>query len=248
MLARSVLSASHQARVTQCDEIPGGAAPGDPYVDEIELDDAVAGLIDVDGVPHLILGPGDEHSPGPALLMFTGVADRLGTLRLAGTLLAPIAPGADARVAEVLQEHLSCMTEPYRAHYLDTYGPPRLTAMPFRPSAIWVAGPAPEGGSGDPPPLVAVDLAAYLAAHPDPWAVHGADARQHLEEHHQSDLLRLVHQAGAAPSATVSVVHLDADAVSLTAIGPEGVTDVIVPFTPPAATPHEAEHRLFHHA
>jgi hypothetical protein len=82
------------------------------------------------------------------------------------------------------------------------------------------------------------------AAEADLWVAYGPEAIRHLQTCHHDLLLKLVRDQGASGCTAVSITALDPSGVILTALGHDGVLDVVIPFDPPAATPGEAGRRL----
>jgi hypothetical protein len=100
------------------------------------------------------------------------------------------------------------------------------------------------GAAGRPARTIAVDPERFRRAAPDHWLLHGERSVRHLEEHHQAELLALVRAAGLGGVCAVSVRTADADGVVLTCLAPDGLADVVLPFTPPLRDPRELARRL----
>ena len=191
------------------------------------------GFVAVDAVPYLVSWDTQDVRPGPLLAVASEHEHRLGALHLTGELGEWIYPSADLRVADALQQHRECMVEPAR----DLMEVLRLRVAPLRVRRIWTVPP------GTAAPL-AIDPTSFAGAEPDVWAAFGPDVIAHLNQQHQHDLLALVRASGATASTAVSLTRLDPGGAILTAMGLEGLVDVVMPFDPPAATPGEASRRL----
>ena len=246
--ARSIMLSTHQLLVEELGGVVG-ATPGSAPPEQSPTA-ALYGFVAVDAVPHLVsLGQdlgGDDVRPGPVLAVATGLDARIGELHLTGELGEWIYPSSDPRVAEALHEHRECMVDPVR----DLIEVLRLRVAPIRVSGAWVRAPHRVGGraengvGGRAENLVAVDPADFAAARPDVWAAFAHEAMHHLHEHHHADLVELARTSGAPRCTAVDVTRLGPTGAILTAMGPDGLFDVVIPFDPPAATPSEAGRRL----
>jgi hypothetical protein len=226
--AQSILLSTHQLMVEE--QTVTDSRPAVPALSPAAV---LYGFVGVDGVPYLVSFGGEDLRPGPVLAVATALDDDLGELQVRGELGEWIYPSADIRVADVLQEHRDCMVEPAR----DLMEVLRIKVAPIRVTAVWTR-PLTD------PSIEPVDLARFAAAEADPWAAFGHEAARHLNQHHHDELLALARDAGARGCTAVSLTRLDAAGVILTAMGPEGLMDVVLPFDPPAANPGEATRRL----
>jgi hypothetical protein len=229
--ARSILLSTHQLLVEEL----SSAALASPHPAPPRLSSGAVqyGFVGVDAVPYLVSLGGEDLRPGPLLALATGLDEQLGTLHVTGELGEWIYPSTDIRVADALQEHRECMVEPAQ----DLIEILRLRVAPLRVTRVWITPP----GRDEPE---AVDRAGFETAEPDAWAAFTHDVIRHLNEHHHDDLLALARTAGAASSTAASLTRLDAGGAIITAMGREGLMNVVMPFDPPAGSPGEASRRL----
>ncbi len=226
--ARSILRGTHQLLVSELGAVPLGPQPPSPASTPV-----VFGFVEVDAVPYLVSFAGEARPAGRVLVVAEGLGDRLGELHAVGEVGDWIYPSSVRRVAEVLEEHRECMDATAR----DLMEVVRLRVAPIRVLSVWTSSP----GARAPEP---VDHGRFETAEADLWVAYGPDAIRHLQECHQDLLLALVREQGALGCTAVSVSALDRGGAILTAMGREGVLDVVIPFDPPAATPGEAGRRL----
>lgn len=198
-------------------------------------DDAVLlGLVDVDGAPFVLLQHWEDVPPGPVRITCTEMADELGMLTLSGTLGRRIEAARVPGVVESL--HLGA---PCGDPCLWCPGP-QLAVMPMTVEGVRVVAPAAHGLARP----TSVSRTAFRSAHPDRWMLHGGGVAEHLETHHQPELLGVVREAGLAGVTAVSVRAVDADGLVLTALARDGVGDVVLPFAPRLADPRRLAERL----
>jgi hypothetical protein len=217
--ARTVLAACHEAWVVHRDM----GTPPLPFA-----------VVDVVGVPHLVLGPAQVLEPGTVEVRLGAVAQRLGTLVIDGRLGPRRSGMSDGAVWRVLREHETCMTEPGRGWAL-----PQVSVMAVAPSRIRLSEPGSEPG-----PQQAVDPVEFRAAVADAWALHGAEMIAHLESHHQTELCELVRRTVGVSATAVAVRSLGRTGGVLTAMSEDGVRDVVLRFAPEALTPEHGMARL----
>jgi hypothetical protein len=216
--ARTILAACHEASV----DLSRGALAEMPF-----------DLVDVLGLPHLVIWGDRLVPPGAGRVRLAGVADRLGELVLDGELGRQSPAAGDAAVWGTLRAHLSCLRPEWRDIRLLSL----VSTVPVVVREVRLRLP---GGGED----LAVAPADFSATAEDSWALHGPEVGPHLEAHHQGGLRDVVlAQAGVRASA-VTVRALDRDGAVLAALCQDGVHDVILPFEPSAETPQEAVDRL----
>ena len=229
--ARSILLSTHQMLVEELST----AALTSPHPVAPKLSSAAVqyGFVGIDAVPYLVSLGGEDVRPGPMLAVANGLDEQLGALHITGELGEWIYPSSDLRIADALQEHRECMIEPAQ----DLMEILRIRVAPLRAGRVWTSPP----GTSAPEPL---DLAGFEAAEPDAWAAFTLEIVRHLNRHHHDELLDLARAAGARGSTAVSLSRLDSGGAILTAMGHDGLMDVVMPFDPPAASPGEASRRL----
>lgn len=227
--ARTILAGSHHAWVESL-----GAGP----------EPSLVGVVDVDGAPNVLLNPGEDLLPGRVRLTCTEVADDVGVLTVTGEL----GPGVPAvtlpDVVTALHVGGLCAVDEATADRFDEcpWCPATdLTVMPMEVTGLRVV---PAGGGPGAVRPADVDPRRFRTAAPDHWVLHGDRAVRHLEDNHQPELLAVARAGGVSGVTGVSVRTADADGVVLTCFGPDGLADVVLPFTPPLLDPRELVRRL----
>jgi hypothetical protein len=228
--ARTILAGSHHAWVQRLECPDADAAP------------SLVGVVDVAGTPNLLLPPGEALPPGRVRLTCTEVAEEVGVLTVTGEL----APGVPAvTVPEIVAAlHLgqSCAGDPDEGAWSCPGCPlPELTVMSMEVTGLRVAA---AGGGDRSVRAAAVDPEHFRDAAPDRWLLHGEPAVRHLEEGHRSELLAVARAGGLTGVTAVSIRTADADGVVLTCLAPDGLADVVLPFTPPLRDPRELPRRV----
>jgi hypothetical protein len=229
--ARSILLSTHLLSISELSSsaLPSsGGLPPEP-----ETAAVLYGFITVGAVPYLVSLDSEDLHPGPILAAAEGVAAQLGELRLTGELGEWVCPSADYGVAEVLEEHRNCMDAAAR----DLMAVIQARVAPIRISGIWTSDP----GSSE---LTPVDLAGFEAAQADLWTAYRQEAIRHLNDHHHAMLVHLARAEGVIGCTAANVGQLGTSGAVLTAMSHDGLTDVVIPFDPPVATPAEVEQRL----
>ena len=220
--ARSILRGTHQLLVTEL----GTATPIGPVPPRPSSTPVLFGFVEVDAVPYLVSFGPDALPAGRVLAVAEGLGDRLGELHVLGEVGEWVYPSSRPRVAEVLEEHRECMDATAR----DLMEVVRLRVAPVRILSVWTSSP----GASAPEP---VDRGRFETAEADLWVAYGPDAIRHLQECHHDLLLSLVREQGATGCTAVSVSALDRGGAILTALGHDGVMDIVIPFAPPGPPP-----------
>jgi hypothetical protein len=228
--ARTILSGSHHAWVQRIER------------SDVESEASLVGVVDVAGAPNLILQSGESVSPGRVRLTCTEVAEGVGVLTVTGEL----APGVPVEsVPDVLAAlHLggSCLGgSDAVADGCPWCASGQLTVMSMEVVGLRVGS---AGAAGRPARTAAVDPERFRSAAPDHWLLHGERSVRHLEERHQAELLAVVRAGGVGGVCAVSVRTADADGLVLTCLAPDGLADVVLPFTPPLRDPRELADRV----
>jgi len=228
--ARTILAGSHHAWVQ-----PIVRADVDPEA-------SLVGVVDVAGTPNLLLQPGESVSPGRVRLTCTEVAEGIGVLTVTGELAPGVPVGSAPEVLAALHDGEPCTAGADAGADGCPWCPSRqLTVMSMEVIGLRVGA---AGGAGRPARTAAVDPERFRSAAPDHWLLHGKRAVRHLEEYHQAELLAVVRAGGLGGVCAVSVRTADADGVVLTCLAPDGVADVVLPFTPPLSDPRALAGRL----
>lgn len=254
--ARTVIASGHRVTLMTADR-PDDLMP--------------ATVVEIAGVPHVLC---QEHDgcPAPepgtlAVVQLEGSPAHLGQVTVSGRFGGVRRPDDDPVLDLALSEHAGCLRDAADVH--DPRVRATLTARPLVPAEVQVHFTAPHhapdaapahgprgttgGGTGGGrrtrsatavTTMMTVPMDEYRRAAPDLWLVHAVDIAAHLADHHQDQLLKVVRHEGVRTASAVQVHDLDAGGVVLTALSVEGVTDVVVPFSPPVVSVLEAESRV----
>jgi hypothetical protein len=242
-VARGVVAVAHVARLIRAPShaIAGRFRPPGP-----RDDDAPVSVVDDGGEPWVLTPPWERPRPGPARLRIVttqpaadappaGGAATIVLLagRVEARAVATVAnlPGA---LCAALERHRSCF---------DLRSWPALAISRFVVAGIGVALPRATGAV--PRALEPVPLADYAACEPDLWQLQQASLLAHLNERHHDALLALARQAGAPAAAIAEARAVDAEGLTLAAIGPDGARYVRLPFPEPLVSPAEVGPALF---
>lgn len=201
--ARTILAICHEV---WCEpDAPGAARP--------------VGLLDVGGVPYLVLSSARHALYEGAELTCVASTDDLGVLDFRAWLGRPRMLVRDRAAMQVFNEHRRCLQEPP--------GPLEdIVVVPFGLITARVVAPF-----GD---ALAVEVApdAVDGVEPDWLLVHGSSVAAHLESAHAKELAELASRCGW-PGAAVCIRRLSATGVALDVLTADGVTTLEVPFDPP---------------
>ncbi|GAB2574721.1 DUF2470 domain-containing protein [Microlunatus antarcticus] len=216
VLARTVLSTSHEATCARLDGAEHGCA-------------GTVGLLAAGGEPFLVPSdPEDFFATGTALSVRIAIPE-VGVLHATGTT-APVRLAADdPGVVRTIQDHRGCLLGPV--------DPALLRVVPLRLSGLAIAVP----GAGTAQTLTPGELA---AASPDWLLARGRRLTEHLEQNHADDLARLAAAHGVPSATAVTLGRLTTRAARLVCLGAEGVTTVDMVFDPPVRNPAELWRRL----
>jgi hypothetical protein len=235
-VARGIVAVAHSARLIRT---PHGRR-GD--------EDALVSVVDDGGEPWVLAPPWERPAPGPARLRIVAGQGHDGAggavpgpdaavVLLAGRLEARTVATVSSlptELHEALERHRSCFD-------LRTW--PALAVARFVVASIGVAIPPAPGAV--PRALEPVPLADYAACEPDLWRIQQAALLAHLGDRHGAAMLAMARRAGA-PDADIAVPRaVDAEGLTLVAIGPDGVRDVHVPFPQPLSSPSDVGPALF---
>ncbi len=201
--ARTILASCHEV---WCD--PGHAGTA-----------RAVGMLDVGGVPYLVLSAALPWLTEGAELTGVATADDLGVLDFHAWLGRPRMLVRDRAAMQVFNEHRGCLREPPGP--LDD-----VVVVPFGLLGARVVAPL-----GD---ALAVEVApdAIEAVEPDWLLVHGSRVAAHLEVAHARELSELATRCGW-PGAAVCIRRLSATGVALDVLTADGVTRLEMPFDPP---------------
>jgi hypothetical protein len=228
--ARTILAGSCHAWVQRLERPDADAAP------------SLVGVVDIAGAPNVLLQPGEVLPPGRVRLTCTEVAEDVGVLTVTGELAPGVAAATVPEVVAALHVRQPCAGDPDEVRGPCPWCPsPDLTVMSMAVTGLRVA---PAGGGARSGRTTVVDPERFRNAAPDRWLLHGEPAVRHLEEEHQAELLAVARAGGLTGVTAVSVRTADADGVVLTCLAPDGLADVVLPFTPPLRDPRELARRL----
>lgn len=228
--ARTILAGSRHAWVQRLGRPDAGAAP------------SLVGVVDVEGAPKVLLQRGEALPPGRVRLTCTEVAEDIGVLTMTGELAPGVPAAAVPEVVTALHVRQSCAGDPDEDEAPCPGCPsPELTVMSMEVTDLQVA---PAGDGALSARTAAVDPEHFRDAAPDQWLLHGEPTVRQLEEERQAELLAVAREGGLTGVTAVSVRMADADGVVLTCLAPDGLANVVLPFTPPLRDPRELARRL----
>jgi hypothetical protein len=180
----------------------------------------VTGVVEWDGVPHLLGAPGAPSPSGRVGLLCSPPTGELGALLLTGRCGQPVRAAELVGLAEAPPARLRAAVG----------GGASVVPMVVEQVRVSVG----DGACRTQP----VPLELFRAARPDLWWVHGRSIAARLEQHHQAGLRALVGARGGVRGATGVVVRdVGPHGMVLTCLTQDGVTDRVVPFDPPLEEP-----------
>lgn len=178
-----------------------------------------AGLLDVRGMPYLVLGSGLAWLSEGLEITCVATSDGLGVLDFTAWLGRPRMLVRDRAALQVFNEHRLCLQEAPGS--LDD-----IVVVPFGLVTVRVVAPLSDALA------VEVSPDAVDGCEPDWLLVHGTTVAAHLESAHADELSELVARCGW-PAAAVCIRRLSATGVSLDVLNLDGVTTLELPFDPP---------------